>query len=179
MRRIGKVGVTILVLAISVVLDQITKAVARATLQPSLPVSVLNNFIRLDYVENTGAFMGMSANWPSAVRFTILIIVAALIVVILLSFTVRSRLLNMAQLIGMSLIVAGGLGNLIDRIFRNGSVTGFVSVGLPTIRTGMFNLAHVLVVVGAAVLILYTPTDGAFGFIDGRYDEANSRIRRK
>jgi len=178
-RRTGRVGVVILVLTLSVALDQFTKAVARATLGASAPVSLLNDFIRLEYVENSGAFMGLGAAWPSAVRFAILIGIAALIMTILLSFTVRSRLLNIAQLIGMSLIVAGGIGNLIDRIFRSGSVTDFISVGLLSIRTGVFNLADLLVITGAALLILRTPTENDHTFIDQRYAEANTRIRGK
>jgi len=179
MKRLGRIGVVVLVLLVSVALDQATKMIAQEALRSASPVSLLNDFIRLEYAENPGAFMGLGATWPSTVRFVVLIIIAVLIVTILLSFTIRSRLLNTSQLIGMSLIVGGGVSNLIDRIFRQGLVVDFVSIGLPTIRTGVFNLADLLVVVGAVVLILCTPPEAEDRLVDQRYIEANTRIRKK
>jgi len=175
--KISRVGVVGLVLVLSIILDQVTKAIAQKTLESKSPISLLSGFIRLEYVENSGGFLGLGANWPNAVRLTVLVIIAALIITVLFTFTLRSRLLTASQLVGMSLIVAGGFGNVVDRMFRQGKVIDFVSIGLPSLRTGVFNLADLMVLLGAVVLILTTPTEIDSDAVDDRYHDANKRIR--
>jgi len=54
---------------------------------------------------------------------------------------------------GLSLIVAGGLGNLMDRLLHHGAVIDFMNIDLGGLRTGVFNIADVAIVVGAGMLI--------------------------
>ena len=54
----------------------------------------------------------------------------------------------------LALIVAGGLGNLYDRVFEGGAVTDFLNVGVGPLRTGIFNVADVAIVAGVLLMML-------------------------
>jgi len=54
----------------------------------------------------------------------------------------------------LMLIVGGGLGNLIDRLFFGGKVTDFVSMGIGPLRTGIFNVADVAIMFGSLGMFL-------------------------
>ena len=54
----------------------------------------------------------------------------------------------------MLLVSAGGVGNLVDCIVRNGHVIDFMNLGLGPVRTGIFNVADVQIMVGLGLLLL-------------------------
>jgi signal peptidase II len=56
--------------------------------------------------------------------------------------------------LAVSLVFAGGVGNLIDRIIHNGFVVDFINIGIGPIRTGIFNVADVAVMGGSILLCL-------------------------
>ena len=62
------------------------------------------------------------------------------------------RATNTAELVGWSLVVGGGLSNLIDRVMRDGRVVDFLRVGFGDFRTGIFNLADTAIVLGLVCL---------------------------
>ena len=64
--------------------------------------------------------------------------------------------LSRAQWLALALVAGGGIGNWLDRVLHDGTVTDFVSVGLGGLRTGIFNLADLAVVAGVCVLLLTT-----------------------
>lgn len=55
------------------------------------------------------------------------------------------------------LLLAGGLGNLIDRVMYGGYVVDFINIGIGPLRTGVFNVADVVVVAGALLLLTGMP----------------------
>jgi signal peptidase II len=69
--------------------------------------------------------------------------------------------LELVPTIALSLLAGGGIGNLIDRIANDGAVTDFVRIGIGPLRTGIFNLADVAIVVGVLVLALWNAVDGS------------------
>jgi signal peptidase II len=65
---------------------------------------------------------------------------------------VRTHLTNI-QRFSLTLFFAGGASNLIDRIYR-GSVIDFMNVGIGGLRTGIFNVADLAIMLGMALLIV-------------------------
>jgi signal peptidase II len=128
---------------------------AREWLAPSPPISVLNDFIRFEYVENQGALLGLGSNMPREVRFGLFVILAGTSLVLTLAFSVRVHSLGLRPLIGLSLVAGGGVGNLIDRIINKGAVTDFVRIGIGSIRTGTFNVADVAIMAGVVMILLW------------------------
>jgi signal peptidase II len=115
---------------------------------------LMNGMVILDYVENQGSFLGLGARLSDTVRFWLFIVLAALMVVGMLSFALTVHELTAVGTTGAALVIAGGVGNLIDRVTHHGAVADFMNVGIGNVRTGIFNLADVAIMAGIGVLIL-------------------------
>ncbi len=134
-------------------LDQITKFFARAQLKGQGAYSFFFNGFRLEYSENTGAFLGFGNQFSEGTRFWIFtVLVAAVLLIVALNLFLK-RDLNSYATVGFSLILGGGVGNLIDRLWL-GHVTDFLNCGIGDLRTGIFNVADMAIVAGMTVLIL-------------------------
>ena len=62
--------------------------------------------------------------------------------------------LGVAHVVGLALVLGGGIGNLIDRVLRDGLVTDFVQIGIGSLRTGIFNLGDLAIVLGVSCFAL-------------------------
>ena len=144
------------VLAMAVVLtigcDRVTKHVATAALAGMPSRSFLADTVRLQYAENTGGFLGVGADLHPSVRTALFTMATGVTLVLMTAAAVRLRLSG-AVLVGVTLFVAGGASNWIDRVAR-GSVVDFLNVGVGPVRTGIFNVADVAILLGAAVILI-------------------------
>jgi signal peptidase II len=155
-KRIWRFGLVVLILVSCTGCDRVTKNMAREWLASSPPISMLDNFVRFEYVQNPGAFLGLGSNMPGEVRFVLFVIFASVSLVLTLAFIARVHSAGLRPLIGLSLLAGGGMANLIDRIINNGAVTDFVRLGIGSLRTGIFNVADVAIVVGVVMLLLWS-----------------------
>ena len=152
--RLPKLFSVLTILVSSVGCDQITKRVAASSLKGSQPISFLGNIFRLEYAENPGAFLSLGAGLTPGQRFWLLTVMVAIFLVSLLIYLVRSTT-SRIQLAGLSLILGGGVSNLLDRMFREqGRVIDFMNLGIGELRTGIFNVADVLIMVGIFLLLV-------------------------
>ncbi len=148
MRYSSRLVLAALVLIALVGCDQATKAIARDQLASSPPISLLGGAVRFQYAENPGAFLSLGAGLPPRWRFVLGVVVSGAALAALAVFVLRSASLVTAQRIGLGLVVAGGLGNLVDRLANDGRVVDFVSVGIGSLRTGIFNVADMAITAG-------------------------------
>lgn len=133
-----------LLIAVGVVaLDQITKAIVRATIPVGDTVDVLPGIHLVDTV-NTGIAFSLFPGNQGAVAAITLVAIGA-IAILLVGFAGRHALVP----IGGGLLLGGSIGNLIDRIWREG-VTDFIAIG----PWPPFNVADIGVTVGAILLVL-------------------------
>ncbi len=132
--------------------DQFTKVAARAHFRDAPTISYLHDTIRLTYAENIGASLSKSA------RVAVLQGGVGLVVLGLLGSALFLRGLDGAQVAGLTLLGASGLGNLLDRVLYDGRVTDFLNMGVGPLRTGIFNVADILGVVGVIVLLVFRNT---------------------
>lgn len=149
--------VSLLLLLSSVGCDQVSKRAASQWLLGQPVRSYLGDTFRLLYIENTGAFLGMGASWPELVRFIVFTLASSTIVVLALAWLAtkvwrKDPNPNWVIIVGSVLMLAGGLGNLVDRVFRGGAVIDFMNVGIGPLRSGIFNVADVQIVLGVALL---------------------------
>jgi signal peptidase II len=137
--------------------DQASKRVARVVLKGTETQSFLGDIFRLTYTENRGAFLGLGGGWPEPLRWLAFTGVALAVVVGSLVWVGaqlrRQRELSLS-IWAMVLIAAGGMGNLVDRIGRDGRVIDFMNLGLGPVRTGIFNVADVQIMVGLGLLLV-------------------------
>lgn len=140
----------LLIIAVGVILtvaDQLLKIWAISSLEPVGSITVIEDIFSLTYVENRGAAWGMmaGAKWY-------LIIMPIVIIVAAIAYLVIKKLSDPLLLWSVMLIVSGGLGNLIDRIFR-GFVVDYLHATF--IDFPVFNLADCCITIGAGLMILY------------------------
>ena len=150
--RIGARLILLIAIGATISCDRVTKHVAATTLAEEPGRSFLADTFRLEYAENTGAFLGLGADWPLGVRTAVLAVGNGLLLVALAVLAVRGRWPRRA-LLGAALFIAGGASNLLDRI-AYGMVIDFMNVGVGSLRTGIFNVADIAIMLGAGILML-------------------------
>jgi signal peptidase II len=130
--------------------DHLTKHLARTRLPQSPHILASNRIIEFTIAENPGAFLSMGASLPDQTRIALTVCVG-LGLAALVTYLIRKPHLGLLPSIGLALIAAGGLSNLIDRIARGGLVTDFIVIRAGPLHTGIFNLADFAIVIGATV----------------------------
>ena len=147
----GRILLLTLLMAMTVGCDRVTKHIAASTLAGMPRQSFLADTVRLDYTENEGAFLGLGGDWPPAIRTGVFTVWNALSLVATATLAFRRRW-SRPELVALTLFLAGGLSNLIDRVAR-GSVIDFMNVGLGPFRTGIFNVADMAIMLGLVILL--------------------------
>lgn len=71
-----------------------------------------------------------------------------------LLYLVFSTKQNHWSLIALSLVFAGGSSNFFDRAVNNGVVVDFLNIGIGSVRTGIFNIADIAILVGCLLIVL-------------------------
>lgn len=141
------------VAAVALALDIVSKVIVVSTLEDHAPVRILGGAVYLQLIRNSGAAFSMATGltW-------VLALVAIGVVVTLIWFAGRLRSAGWA--IGLGLVLAGALGNLVDRIFRapgplRGHVVDFISVFAPNAEVWpVFNVADSSICVGGVLIVL-------------------------
>jgi signal peptidase II len=133
--------------------DQGTKALAVSALRDGPARTYLGGLIRLFYAENRGAFGSLGAHWPEPLKLVVFVGLPILVLGGVLVRTLRDLTMPLRQVVALALIVAGGAGNLIDRV-RHGYVVDFMYVGVGRVGTNVFNVADVALMVGIGLLLL-------------------------
>jgi signal peptidase II len=145
--------------------DHAAKHVARETLGDGAVHAFLGGVARFELVHNTGGFLSLGARLGPELRHAIFVFGAPALIALFLAVSYRAALASRLALSGLALVAGGGLANWADRLLNAGAVTDFVSLGVGPLRTGIFNLADVAIMLGAALLLLPTrarsePRDG-------------------
>ena len=131
--------------------DGITKRLATERLA-GLPVqSFFADTLRLSYTENTGAFLSLGETLPEWARTTLFTVATGALLLLLVVFAWRSGWQRW-RTVALSLFVAGGFSNWIDRL-GDGTVVDFLNVGIGGLRTGVFNVADVAIMLGVALFL--------------------------
>jgi signal peptidase II len=139
--------------AVVILIDQLVKIIVKLTMPLYESKHILGDVIMLTHVQNTGAAFSISLGNPGIDRiFFIVMPIIAIIFVFYLIYRSTTKL----QQIGLSLIIGGAFGNLIERILF-GSVTDFVDVDFPNFimqRWPVFNVADSSIFIAMCLLIL-------------------------
>lgn len=134
----------------------------RGTAPPAQPLSYLDGVFRIQYAENPGAFLSLFGGLPPAVRFWVLTVVNGVILAVVAGMLLSGRWPpDLWQWTALALILAGGIGNLIDRIRFDNHVIDFLilSTGplqvpiFGEVRTGIFNVADIAITAGFLMLL--------------------------
>ncbi len=137
--------------AVLVAIDQLTKWLASEYVKPCHSINLITingkEWLNLTYQENTGAAFSILRD-----KQLFLIILTSIVILGVIILMLSKRIKNNAVIWSFALIVAGGVGNLIDRIF-NHYVVDFIDVRI--INFAVFNFADICAVLGTASLIFF------------------------
>jgi len=140
-------------------LDQVTKFWAVSSLELYKPVSIIGDYLRFTLVYNTkGAFsVYLGTQWIH----TGLMAIGSLFVTVYFIYVITKKQ-PLAYIISIGMIVGGAYGNLMDRV-RMTKVVDFIEMGIPNHEVAhggyywpVYNIADSFVVVGVAILFIYT-----------------------
>ena len=143
------ISVIVMIVILLIILDQASKFYVLETVGKEIK-NIIPNVLNFSYVENRGGAFGIGQN--STMMFV-------LVNIIILGIIIRFMILQKERIdkktqITLSTILAGGISNLIDRIFR-GFVLDFIDLS-PLISFPVFNIADSLIVLGWIALAMIT-----------------------
>lgn len=137
-----------------VILDQATKLLVERAFRLGESVPILPGFFNLTYVRNPGAAFGLLAGAAAAFRGPFFIGISLLAVVLISYYHARYARGRPLAEVGLALILGGAVGNLIDRLFREGMVVDFLDFHLGGYHWPAFNVADSGITVGVGLLLL-------------------------
>lgn len=144
-------------------LDQLTKFWARTNLTQDIEKSFLPGFINLKFVINYGSAFGLNQN-----KTAILVTVAFIIAFVLLFWWIVSR--SITNITATTFILAGTIGNLIDRFVFNGGVIDFLKWDMFEPKT-IFNIADIMVTIGIIIIVVHLIVEGITMLIEEKKEK--------
>lgn len=154
MAPIRRLALVAALLVASIGCDQATKRIASALLERGVVHSWLGDTVRLQYAENRGAFLSLGAFLPESARFAVFVVGVGLLLAGMLGFALLRPGLPPLEVAGFACFVGGGFSNWIDRVVNDGRVVDFMNLGIGRLRTGVFNVADVVLMVGVGLMLL-------------------------
>lgn len=139
------------VLSVVLFLDITTKLLVQEHMLLHQQTDLIGTYVRLTYIHNPGAAFGIHLGEHSRWIFLVLPLMALVALGGMYWFTPA---MDRLRLVAISLICAGAIGNLIDRIRHAQGVVDFIDVGIGSIRWPVFNVADMAVTTGAVILAL-------------------------
>ena len=144
--------IALIVAALLVVIDQVIKlaVVNNIDLYQSIDVIKFGNhkIFNLTHILNDGAGWSIFSG-----KTYFLIAITSLFLIVVLVYLFINKKNSKLLMISLSMIIAGGIGNLIDRVFREGKVIDYIQTMFMDFP--IFNFADICVVIGAILLIVY------------------------
>lgn len=153
--RIIRIAIILIVLVSNISCDQISKTIVRQSIDYQERIVLIDNFLTLTKVENTGAFLSMGNTLPGPLKSFLLVIMPLLALVYGIYFMLSKTNIPKNMLTGLCFIIGGGIGNIYDRILY-GSVTDFLHIDFVIFQTGIFNMADVSLMAGFFMILIHS-----------------------
>lgn len=135
---------------ILLLIDQCSKLIVVHYMSVGDSISIIEGFFSFEYLQNKGAAFGMMQNF----RYAFIVLTLAVIILALFAMF-KGKFKNKYLIWSIALILSGGTGNLIDRIFNTGGyVVDFFKFEFSWFPY-IFNFADICVTIGGAILVLY------------------------
>ncbi len=144
----------LLLIAALVVADQVTKRLVAHWVELYGSVTVIPGFFNITHIHNTGAIFGAFSGAPGRGILTVLTAASLTALALVVYYFVKTPASDRRVKVALSLILAGALGNFIDRIFR-GFVVDFLDFYVGRWHWPFFNVADSCITIGALLLIVF------------------------
>ncbi len=132
--------------------DQLTKAIVAQKIALLDSKTIIPGFFNLTHIRNRGAIFGFFSQSESQLLYIILMLASLTALGLVVFYFFKTPASEIFMKISLSLILAGALGNLIDRIFR-GYVVDFLDFYIKKLHWPSFNVADASITIGAILVI--------------------------
>lgn len=149
----AKFRLVVMINFVSILIDQGSKWWATQYLSHVSMSRYLSDTVRIGYIENTGAFLGLGSGMSEQAKFWIFVAAVGVVLLALLVYMFKSKEQTTYSLVSLALIFSGGISNFYDRAMNNGAVVDFLNVGIGSLRTGIFNVADMAIMLGVFMLL--------------------------
>ena len=154
MNRTWKIVILLLILAVCAGCDLSTKHLAKQHLKYAPAKTIIENYVELRYTENDAIAFSMLKSIDLPLRNVIIYITSLIAFIILGVITWQSRRESLLWQAALMFILAGAVGNLLDRIL-NGYVVDFIHVHYADkFSWPIFNVADITITLGAITLAI-------------------------
>jgi signal peptidase II len=136
-----------------ILLDQGTKFLIHHSMRLHDSITVVEGLFAITYIRNPGAAFGFLANLSDHFRFYFFVTISVAALIFLWAFFLKTPQEDFWTQVGISLVVGGAIGNLIDRL-RLGEVIDFLDFFVGSAHWPAFNVADSAISIGLALLIL-------------------------
>lgn len=161
-QKVSRLKIALVVSMILLIIDQITKIIA---IQLDINLTIIKDIFNLKLVYNNGMAFGMGQGGDMATFIVSNLIVLGIIIRFII---LQKDRMDTVTMYGLFIILSGGFGNVIDRVFR-GKVVDFIQL-FPNTNFPVFNLADVYIIIGWVIL--------AFTFAMYTYKEIQEKRAR-
>lgn len=139
--------------ALIVIIDQISKLLVSVNMKPYDEISVIPRFFSIFYVRNEGVAFGFLSGGGAASKIAVGLLTLVIVVVAVVILR-RGKLQKNIGIVSAAMIIGGGVGNLIDRIFLH-YVIDFFAFTFKNWQFAVFNVADIFVTVGTVLFLIY------------------------
>ena len=140
----------IILTLIFLIIDIVSKVIVSRYIILDKSIKLINDFLYITYVRNTGAAWSMFSS-----RSVLVLIISSFIILGIILHVYKNKPKKRMEKIAYSLIIGGALGNLINRI-TYGYVIDFIDIKIFKYDYPIFNLADSFIVIGVILLVIYT-----------------------
>ena len=135
-----RIIISLLLFILLLCIDQMAKVLVINNLYNS-SLNLINGFLNITYTENTGGAFGIGSN-----NTILFILINIVIIGMLVRFLIlKNKEMNTITFLSIFFVIAGGIGNLIDRVFR-GHVIDYIDIN-PLFKYPIFNFADICIVI--------------------------------
>jgi signal peptidase II len=151
--RVARNIAVLLILVANIGCDQISKNAIRKNVGFYETISIIENYVTITYVENTGAFLSIGSTLPQSVKILVLSVIPLIALFFGIAYILLKRNLTLMSALALSFAIGGGIGNIYDRLIH-GSVTDFLHINFGLFQTGIFNMADVSIMTGMFIFLI-------------------------
>lgn len=144
----------VILIAVLVAIDQITKALVAANVSEIHPVHVIPGFFDISHVHNTGAIFGMFSGSSNKLVAILLTAAQMAAMVMVIYYFFKTPASQRGTKFALTLILSGAFGNLIDRVMH-GYVIDFLRFYIKRSEWPNFNVADSCISIGALLLVFF------------------------
>lgn len=142
-----------LIIGIIILLDQISKFIIKTNFNVYDNINIFKGFFQIFYAKNSGAIWGLFHNQSNSIIPKIITLISTIAVLILIFFFLKVSPKHKLEILSLSFIIGGAIGNIIDRIHQ-GFVVDFLDFYINGYHWPTFNIADSFITIGVIILAI-------------------------